>query len=269
MIKLIALDLDGTLTNSRKELTPRNFDVLMKAQQMGVRLVLASGRPVDGIAPLAEQLHLAEYGGFVMAMNGSRLVEWQTQEVVHDLTLDFSFVPELYQAAMDAQMQILTYQGHAIVATSTEDEYVHKEAFINKMPVELYADFVHQLSEPINKCLIVGDPQRLPQVEANLRQQLSGRMDVYRSCDFFLECVPLGVDKAATLRLLCQHLHIQMEEVMACGDSYNDISMIQAAGVGVAMANSAPEVLTIADFVTRSNDEDGVAHAVCQYIITD
>lgn len=266
--KLIALDLDGTLTNERKEITPRTREALMRAQRAGVRVVLASGRPVYGIAPLAEELEIARHGGFVLAINGGRMVSWETREVLFEQTLDPQLVPALYHAAKDHGVEILTYQGEGIAATSVTDQYVLHEAFINKMPVMDYSDFLGKLVYPINKCLIVGDPERLAVLEPELARQMEGKMSVYRSAGFFLECVPLGIDKAASLQRLIDQLGISREEVMACGDGWNDLSMIQFAGLGVAMANAAPELKECADFVTTSNEEDGVALAVERFILS-
>ena len=265
--KAIVLDLDGTLTNSKKEITPHTREVLMKAQEMGVKVILASGRPTYGIAPLADQLELDRFGGYILAINGGRITDWATKEVVFDQILDEKLVPELYKAAMDNHFQILTYQGDAIVATDINDEYVLHEAFINKMPLVHYPDFLNQLYFPINKCLIVGEPTRLAVLDKQLAKQMEGRMSIYRSCDFFLECVPLGIDKAASLKRLFSQLGISLDEVIACGDGNNDLSMIQAAGMGVAMANSSPDVLAAANFITLSNEEDGVAYAIEKFVL--
>ena len=83
MYKILALDLDGTLTNSKKEITPHTLDVLIKVQQKGIRLVLASGRPIPGIMPLAEQLHLKEYGGFILAFNGGLIIDCASGEPIY------------------------------------------------------------------------------------------------------------------------------------------------------------------------------------------
>ena len=108
MYKAIVLDLDGTLTNSKKEITPHTKEVLMKAQEMGVKVILASGRPTYGIAPLADQLELDRFGGYILAINGGRITNWTTKEIVFDQILDEKLVPELYKAAMDNHFQILT-----------------------------------------------------------------------------------------------------------------------------------------------------------------
>ena len=266
--KMIVLDLDGTLTNDKKEITPRTKEALMQAQTAGVHIVLASGRPTYGIVPLAEELKLKENGGFILAFNGGKIIDCTNNEVLFEQKLDEQLVPLLYQEAKQAGMEILTYQGEGIATTNKNDKYVEHEAFINKMPIVQYDDFLNQLVYPINKCLIVGDPTPLHKLELRLAKELEGKMEVYRSADFFLECVPLGIDKARSLDRLISTLGIQREEVIACGDSYNDLSMIRFAGLGVAMANAAKDIQSEADFVTLSNEEDGVAHVVERFILS-
>lgn len=267
--KMIVLDLDGTLTNNKKEITPRTKEALMKAQAKGVKIVLASGRPTYGIMPLAEELELKKNGGFILAFNGGKIIDCSDCRTIFEQKLDETLVPLLYHAAKEAGMQILTYQGEGIAATDKNDKYVQEEARINKMPVEEYDDFLQQLVYPVNKCLIVGDPAPLHQLEVKLKKELEGRMDVYRSADYFLECVPLGIDKARSLDRLITTLGITKEEVIACGDGYNDLSMINFSGLGVAMSNAADDIKAQADYVTLSNEEDGIAHVVDKFILSE
>ncbi len=266
--KMIVLDLDGTLTNNKKEITPRTKQALMQAQAAGLHVVLASGRPTYGIVPLAEELKLKDNGGYILAFNGGKIIDCTNNKVLFEQKLDEQLVPILFQEAKKAGMEILTYQGEGIAATNKDDKYVQHEAFINKMPVTQYDDFLNQLVYPINKCLIVGDPTPLHELEIRLAKELEGKMDVYRSADFFLECVPLGIDKARALDRLISSLGISREEVIACGDGYNDLSMIRFAGLGVAMANAAKDIQSEADFVTLSNEEDGVAHVIEHFILS-
>ena len=266
--KMIVLDLDGTLTNNKKEITPRTKQALMQAQAAGVHVLLASGRPTYGIVPLAEELKLKDNGGYILAFNGGKIIDCTNNEVLFEQKLDEQLVPILFQEAKKAGMEILTYQGEGIAATNKDDEYVQHEAFINKMPVTQYDDFLNQLVYPINKCLIVGNPTPLHELEIRLAKELEGKMDVYRSADFFLECVPFGIDKARSLDRLISSLGISREEVIACGDGYNDLSMIRFAGLGVAMANAAKDIQSEADFVTLSNEEDGVAHVIEHFILS-
>lgn len=262
---IIALDLDGTLTNSEKIITLRTFDALMKAQREGVRLVLASGRPTFGIAALANQLQLADYGGYVLSYNGGRIIDWCEKTVIFSQVVDQKLVPILYDFAEKAQLPIVTYLPEAILASKNEGEYLAEEARINGMPVVVAQNFVEeamQIAGGSTKFLIPGEPELLIQLESEMKAALSEQMEVFRSAPFFLELPPKGIDKAQSLQRLLTHLGLERESLMAFGDGFNDLSMIQFAGQGVAMANAVEEVKSIADFVTTSNEEDGIAHAL-------
>ncbi len=266
---IIALDLDGTLTNSEKNITPRTFDALMKAQREGVRLVLASGRPTFGIAALANQLQLADYGGYVLSYNGGRIIDWCEKTVIFSQVVDPKLVPILYDFAEKAQLPIVTYLPEAILASKNEGEYLAEEARINGMPVVVAQNFVEeamQIAGGSTKFLIPGEPELLIQLESEMKAALSEQMEVFRSAPFFLELPPKGIDKAQSLQRLLTHLGLERESLMAFGDGFNDLSMIQFAGKGVAMANAVEEVKSIADFVTTSNEEDGIAHALEQLL---
>ena len=248
--KVIVLDLDGTLTNDKKEITPRTKAALTAAMEQGVRVVLASGRPFYGITALAEELDLKRYGGFIMAFNGGKIIDCASGEVICNQKLDDRTIPLLYREAKENAMEILTYQGPEIVTTKRDNKYVLTEAFINKMQVRQLDDFPSEVVTP-------------------LKALLGGKVDVYRSAGFFLECVPPGVDKSLSLQMLLDRLHLTREEVIACGDGYNDITMIRFAGLGVAMANATKEVQDAADYVTWSNEEDGVAHVVEKFMLKE
>lgn len=266
---IIALDLDGTLTNSEKNITPRTLDALMKAQREGVRLVLASGRPTFGIAALANQLQLADYGGYVLSYNGGRIIDWCEKTVIFSQVVDQKLVPILYDFAEKAQLPIVTYLPEAILASKNEGEYLAEEARINGMPVVVAQNFVEEamlIEGGSTKFLIPGDPELLIQLESEMKAVLSEQMEVFRSAPFFLELPPKGIDKAQSLQRLLTHLGLERESLMAFGDGFNDLSMIQFAGQGVAMANAVEEVKSIADFVTTSNEEDGIAHALEQLL---
>lgn len=266
---IIALDLDGTLTNSEKIITPRTFDALMKAQREGVRLVLASGRPTFGIAALANQLQLADYGGYVLSYNGGRIIDWCEKTVIFSQVVDPKLVPILYDFAEKAQLPIVTYLPEAILASKNEGEYLAEEARINGMPVVVAQNFVEeamQIAGGSTKFLIPGEPELLIQLESEMTAALSEQMEVFRSAPFFLELPPKGIDKAQSLQRLLTHLGLERESLMAFGDGFNDLSMIQFAGKGVAIANAVEEVKSIADFVTTSNEEDGIAHALEQLL---
>lgn len=260
--RLLVLNLDGTLTNSKKEISDRNLNTLLHLQQQGVRIVLASGRPTYGIAPLAETLQLKQYGGFILSYNGGEITNWATGQLMYKNLLPDGVLPILYTAAVRHNQAILTYDNEFILTEDPDNKYVHHEAFLNKMQIRPTDDFLRDVPQPLPKCLIVGDPDELIRTESELSLRLQGRISVYRSEPFFLELVPQGIDKARSLTVLLDELGMTREQMVAMGDGYNDLSMIRFAGMGVAMANAQEPVKKAADYITLSNDEDGVAAAV-------
>lgn len=267
--KLLVLDLDGTLTNAKKEITPRNREVLIRAQEQGIRLVLASGRPTYGIVPLADELQMNRFGGYILAYNGGEIIDWKSRETIYHKVLPDEVIPYLYTCAHQSGLAILSYNDENILTESPNDLYVEKEAFLNKMTVHPTTDFLGDLRLPVPKCLIVGNPSRLMAVESEISLHLQGQISVYRSEPYFLELVPLGIDKAQSLAILLEKLHITREEMIAIGDGYNDLSMIKFAGMGIAMANAQEPVKQAADYITLSNEEDGVAAAVEQFLLSE
>lgn len=267
--KFLALDLDGTLTNDKKEITPRTKEMLFKAQEeKGVKIILASGRPAYGVAPLADEIGLAKFGGYILAYNGGEIIDWQTREVICRSLLDHDVLPYLYRCANGNGFAIVTYENEFVLTEKPNDEYVLKEALLNVMKIKKVDNFLEAVKHPITKCLIVGEPVRLAELEKEMYAQLKDRMGVFRSEPYFLELVPKGIDKGKSLEALLERLGVVREELMAVGDGFNDLTMIKFAGMGVAMANAQEVVKENADFITLSNEEDGVAYAIEKFILS-
>lgn len=260
--RVIALDLDGTLTNNQKEVTTATKEALDNAMEQGARLVLASGRPVYGIVPVAKSLELDSKGGYILAYNGGQIIDCKTNEVLYSQYLPSDVIPLLYEYAKSKGYALLGYKGNEIITESPDDIYVKEESRINKMNVRKVDVLTDELDAKPTKLLMTGDPKDMLKAEEELREAVKDKIDVYRSAPFFMELVPKGIDKAKSLTRLLALLNLTPKDMMAFGDGYNDLSMLRLAGMGVAMANAAPEVRAEADFVTLSNEEDGVAHAL-------
>lgn len=259
---VIALDLDGTLTNSRKELTDATRDALFRVMNGGAKVVLASGRPTYGIAPLAQALEMESRGGYVMAFNGGVVTDWKSKQVVCSKVLPLDVLPALVDEARRAGVALVTYKDSEMLTEHPDDEYVQKEAFINKMKVRRVDDFLSAVDFEPAKCLIAGNPSILAPLCEEMQSRLEGRIEVYRSAPYFIELVPKGVDKALSLTSLLASLSLSPADLIAFGDGYNDLSMLRLAGMGVAMGNAEPEVRAAADYITDTNDNDGVAKAL-------
>lgn len=265
--KLLVLDLDGTLTNSKKEITRHTKETLIKAQEAGLKVVLASGRPTYGVAPLANELELQKYEGYILAYNGGKIIDWKTRELMYEKQLDSDLLPYLYRCAKENDFAIVTYENEYVLTEKPDDEYVLKEALLNVMKIKKVDNFLEAVKHPITKCLIVGEPSRLALLEKEMYEKLKDRMGVFRSEPYFLELVPKGIDKAQSLSVLLEVIGMTKNEMIAIGDGFNDLSMIQYAGLGIAMENAQDVVKQAADFITLSNEEDGVAYAVEKFYL--
>ncbi len=262
-IKLAIFDLDGTLTNSQKELTTRTHLAIIKLQQRGVKVVLASGRPTYGIVPLANELELSRYGGYILSYNGAQIIDCASMQIVYSSLLPAELIPNIYNRSKEFNCNLISYDNRFIITESANDRYVEHEAFLNKMEireVDSLLDAIDALPAPPTKCLAVADPDNTIALERELKSIFPPeQLSIYRSEPFFLEIVPTGIDKAASLERLNQHLGTTAEQMIAFGDGFNDLSMIEYAGCGVAMKNAQQPVKDVAQFVTASNDDDGVA----------
>ncbi len=264
--KLLVLDIDGTLTNSQGVIPQSTVDSIYMAQQQGVKVVIASGRPTHGITRVAEQLLLAEFGGYILSFNGGRVVDYPSGETIYASTLSHELIPTLYELSK-GRATIMSYDDNFVVSENPEDKYAQIEIGILKMDVRKVENFVEYVTFDPNKCLIVGEPEVLVEIEEQINSRYGDVLSAYRSYAYFLEVVPPGVDKAVSIALMLEKLGISRDEVVAIGDGFNDKTMIEFAGLGVAMANAQPSVREVADFVTLSNDEDGVTEVINRFII--
>ena len=263
--RAIALDLDGTLTNHEKVVTPKTREALLKAAAKGAVIILASGRPTYGIEPVAECLELNQRGGYILSYNGGNIVNAKTGEKLFSQFLPDEVIPELYAYAKEHGHALLGYAGNEIITEMPDDQYVKEESRINKMNIRKVENLFESLEPHPTKLLMTGDPTLMLKAEEELVEKLGERMDIFRSAPFFLELVPKGIDKAKSLTRLLTKINLTPADLIAFGDGYNDLSMLKLAGMGVAMENAAPEVRAEADYVTLSNEEDGVAAALTHF----
>lgn len=264
--QMLVLDLDGTLTNSEKKITPQTLEALLEIQENGKRVVLASGRPTQGVAPLARQLQLDKFGGFILSYNGARIINCKTQEIIYNRTLPQEVIKPAFEIANQFDVDIITYSDTNILSGIKSNQYTELESRINDMQVVHIDHFPEAIDFPVNKLLVTGEPAFIDQVEAAEKTRFRKYINIYKSEPFFLELVPSSVDKAYSLQKLLNSIGILTNEMICCGDGYNDVTMIESAGLGVAMANAQPAVLELADYVTKSNDEDGVLHVINEFL---
>lgn len=266
--KALALDLDGTLTDSNKDLPLNNKEALWKAMDLGVKVILISGRSVMGIKGLAEELEFEKRGGIIAAFNGGKIFDYQTGDIIQELMFPKEAIADTCAIVQKYGAEPLSYTDTHIVAETDTDEYVLRECKCNSTTVEKVPNLPEFLDYPIPKILGAGEHEKLLKAQSEFLAKYSDICDSFFAESFFLELAPKGVAKDKALSKICDYLNISRRELMACGDGLNDISMLEYAGLGVAMKNAYPETLSKADCVSPfTNDECGVAWAVETYIL--
>lgn len=265
--KIIFLDIDGTLTDSRKLITEKTRRAIMKAAENGLIIAVASGRPEPGLAYAAGELEMSDIGGYLLPFNGGIIKNAMTGEVIASDTISCEALETAYRAAKKYGIGIITYKEGDIIAADRTDKYIDIESRINGMPVKLTDNFLETVDFAPVKCLLTGEPDVAAKAEKELAELLAGKANVFRSEPFFVEVVPNGIDKAASIAKLIGLLGISREEIIACGDGFNDVSMIKYAGLGVCMANGCDAAKAAADFIAPSNDEDGVAEVIEKFVL--
>ncbi len=268
--KLLVLDVDGTLLNEEKVISKRTLSALLKVQQTGVRIALASGRPTYGLLPIAKSLELGLYGGFILSYNGSQIINAKNGEILFERRINPEMIPYIEKKAVKNNFALFTYHDDTLLTNSPDNVHVQEEAALNNLKIITEEEFSTAIDFAPCKCMLVSDDEEaLTGLENHWKKRLDGVLDVFRSEPYFLEVVPCSVDKANTLAVLLEYLGIQRDEVMAIGDGVCDVTMIQMAGTGVAMGNSVESVKICADYTTDTNENDGVAQAVEKLILTE
>lgn len=264
---MIVLDLDGTLVDSQKNISEKNKQALQKAIEKGVKVVLASGRPVKGVLPKAKELHLDKSNGYIIAFNGGRIIDVTTGECLFEADLPEGYLEKAYDLSRKCNIGLMTYEGNDKLITEDDNEFIRLEVRVNQLERVVPQNIKEYVNFPVAKYLLAGEPADIEKAEPLFQQMAGENLNIFRSDPFFLEILPPGIDKAYGLEKLIHTLGMQREEVIACGDGYNDITMLQFAGLGVAMENAQEATKKAADYITLSNDEDGIAHVIEKFIL--
>lgn len=267
MYKLIALDMDGTLLTSDKKISDKTKEALKKAEEKGVKVVLASGRPLSGITKSLEELDLFKGDDYVLSFNGGIVINSKTEEVVTSNLLKGSDLKKIYEISKELDINIHAFSLKEGLITPKMSQYTQHECDINGIEAAIKDFNEINDDEDIVKVMMIDPQEKLDSAIAKLPKDLYDKYSVFKSAPFFLEFTNKEVDKGKGLKKLGEYLGIKQEEIIACGDAGNDLSMVKYAGLGVAMENATDDVKEAADYITLSNDEDGIAHVVNKFIL--
>lgn len=270
-IKLVAIDIDGTLINDHRAVTPKTVATIKRASAAGVKIVLCTGRPMTGVEPFLEQLDLAHSDNeYVVAFNGG-LAQNTNGEVIVNYTVDFDDYIDILSFATKHNVKSIIETKDYIYTTNQDiSPYAVHESGLVFMPMRYRSlDQINTMRDQIvvGKYMMTDDKAKLDEADAALPNDLAAQFKIVRSEDYYLEFVNKHAGKGATLAALCERLGVQASEVMAIGNAQNDESMIEFVGMGVAMGNSIPSTIAKADVTVADNNHDGVAEAIEKYVL--
>ena len=269
MIKLLALDMDGTLLNEAKEIPQAHITAIHQAIEKGVKLVLCTGRPLFGVLPYYQKLGLDLQNEYVIVNNGCSTHQTSDWGLVDWQELSPADIEYLYDLAEKSDVQLTLFdEEHYFVLGGKPNQVIQNDAKL------VFSDLTEiSLEEAISgkyrmfQGMFLGTKEQTDDFEERFATELCQRFSGVRSQPVIYEAMPLGTTKATALSRLAEILKIDSSEIMAMGDANNDIEMLQFAGLGIAMGNASDYVKSLADDVTVSNEEDGVARTIEKYIL--
>lgn len=275
-VKVIIMDIDGTLVNDKKEITPKTKEVLLKAQEQGALLVLASGRPTSGLRKLAAELQMDKHHGLFVCFNGSKVIDCQSDEVLFNQTMSVEDSKAVLEHLKNFKARPMFDKGEYMYVNDVFDNYItYKGKPFNVMQYESRGnnyilcekrDLAAFVDFEINKILTYGDPEYLQEHYQEMMAPFKDRLNCMFTGDFYFEYTAKGIDKAKALDSALIPMGYTKDEMIAFGDAQNDKTMIEYVGCGVAMANASDDLKSVADEITLSNNDDGIAESLLKHM---
>lgn len=269
--RILFTDLDGTLLDDQKNITPGNRAAIRQALSLGHKIVIATGRPLAGARIQARRIGLIADGCYAITFNGAQICDMYRDETLFSQPLSAALVKPLFQAAYQAGIHIQTYSSTHIL-TEHDTEALHEYAALNQLPYHIVDDITSALEGDPHKLIAISPNghERLLAFQRDVLSRYSGILDSFFSNDDFLEIVSAGTSKGEAVKWLCRYLSIPIENSVAAGDAQNDISMLEAAHVGAVMCNAFPGITEHGSYVTKAdNNHDGVAEIIHRFILKD
>ena len=263
--KMLVVDMDDTLLTDDHEISNENKEMLLKAQEMGVYVVLASGRPTSAMIEYAKELQCDVNNSFMISFNGSTITDLKEDKLLFEHSLTKEQIHSLYDFSQQNNTHIITYLNGQIIS-ERNSEYIDIESTITGIELVIVPSFKDAVTTSAVKCLLLEEPNYLKTMEPLLKAAMPD-LSVCMSKPFFLEAAPNGVDKGAAIQILAEKLNILPSEIIAIGNAGNDLTMIQYAGLGVWVDNVDDELREFGDVIVASNNNHGVAEVVRRFIL--
>lgn len=266
--KIFFTDLDGTLLTTEKEITPATRTALKQWAEAGNKLVLSSGRAIESVNNVRTTLGLNFPGMYLIGCNGGEIYDCDNEEIISRTPLTYAQTALALKTAKEQGIHCHTYTDTHIVSPADNEELRYYRRAIHT-PVIICEDVLSALDKEPCKCIAIEihNKEKLEHFRQTLLPLVEGELNLLYSNDKYLEIFPASSGKGTAIQKLCSLLNIPLSNTLAAGDEANDLSMIQAAAIGIAMQNAKDCVKQAADLITQTdNDHDGLAPILLQYI---
>lgn len=277
-VKAIVLDIDGTLLNDEKKMTDQTKEALITAQQNGIKVILASGRPTPGMLKYVEDLKMDQYNGMIISYNGAHVLDVSSQKELFSQPLSIesskSILEHLKQfdvkpmIAKDGYMYVNNVFDGMLDLGSSDGLFniIEYESRGGNFQLCEKADLAAFVDFPLHKILVAAQPEYLQEHWQNILAPFENSVSGMFSAPMYFEFTDQGIDKANALEQTLKPLGIHPEHIISFGDGHNDLSLINYAGMGIAMGNAVTELKNAANKITASNNEEGIAKALAELL---
>ena len=267
MKKLIAVDVDGTLVNSKGQITAKTREALIAATKAGHEVMIVSGRPTYGIREQALALGFDKFGGVLSAYNGGQLYDFKEGKILANHPMDYDLAMEILELSKSLDLEIMIPHGELIYTDNADNFYSQRESGMLNMEVKAIDNIRDSLDFVPNKLLFAQDPDKLDEPCAKIKEKFGNLTEQVKSARFYYEVMPKGLSKGASIIEACKIFGIDIKDAIVFGDEMNDLSMFEVGGTGVAMGNAVEPIKKLADYVTLSNNEDGIAYYLENFVL--
>ena len=271
MIKLIAIDMDGTLLNEKKHIEKAQKEAIHEAIEAGIKIVLCTGRPLYGILPFYKELGLQELDqeGYVILNNGCSVHKTKDWELIECSEITPDDMEHLYKFSekYDINFTLVDEMHYFNIGRKPTKELIIDAQFVFSDITDITLEEAKSGKYKIVKVMFLGDPEEMKKFQTEYEDTIKERYEGVLSQSYVYEVLPKGYNKGTGLKNLAEKLGIKQEEVMAIGDGNNDVEMLEYANYGVAMGNASELAKNAAKYTTDTNENDGVAKAIRKYAL--
>lgn len=265
MYKMIAIDIDDTLLNDDLQVTQTTMQALKKAADEGVFITLATGRMFASAKQVANQIDLNVP---LITYQGSLIKNLKDETVIYERFVPEDVVAYLFDFCVEHQLHIQTYYEDRLYVLE-DNEKIKNYVKQSNVPYHVETDVEKLKHTPAIKIVIIDDPDKLDQLALKFKPKFGNKVHITKSKPYYLEFLHPEGNKGSALRFLAETFQCPQDQTIAVGDSWNDREMIEYAGLGVAMGNAVQELKDIANYITLTNNENGVAHVIEKFILNE